>query len=56
MPEFRTQFAFKGKRERTSKVNMPYMTYPNIHTDYEKHTWLKRSPHFARYCKNHVQC
>ena len=33
MIENRMQFAFKGKREYMTKVNMPNMAYPNQHTD-----------------------
>ena len=33
MIEHRTQFAFKGKREYVTKVNMPNMVYPNRHID-----------------------
>ena len=33
MTEHRTQFAFKGKREHISKINMPIVTYPNHHID-----------------------
>ena len=35
MTEHRTQFAFKGKREHISKINMPNITYPNQHIDTE---------------------
>ena len=35
MTEHRTQFAFKGKREHITKVNMPNIAYPNQHTDIE---------------------
>ena len=35
MVEHRTQFAFKGKREHTSKVNMPNIAYPSQHIDIE---------------------
>ena len=35
MVEHRTQFAFKGKREHISKVNMPNIAYPSRHTDIE---------------------
>ena len=35
MPEHRTQFAFKGKREHIAKVSMPNMAYPNQHIDIE---------------------
>ena len=35
IPEHRTQFAFKGKREHIAKVNMPNVTYPNQHIDIE---------------------
>ena len=35
MPEHRTQFAFKGKREHIAKVNIPSMTYPNQQIDTE---------------------
>ena len=31
MVEHRPQFAFKGKRENISKVNIPNITYPNQH-------------------------
>ena len=33
--EHGTQFAFKGKREHMSKVNMPNIAYPNQHIDIE---------------------
>ena len=33
MVEHRTQFAFKGKREHTAKVNRPNIAYPNQHID-----------------------
>ena len=33
MIEHRTQFAFKGKREHITKVNMPNIAYPNQHID-----------------------
>ena len=36
MPEHRTQFAFKGKREHITKLNIPNMTYPNQHVDIKK--------------------
>ena len=35
MVEHRTQFAFKGKREHISKVNMPNIAYPSQHIDIE---------------------
>ena len=35
MVEHRTQFAFKGKREHISKVNMPNIAWPNQHIDIE---------------------
>ena len=35
MVEQRTQFAFKGKREHISKVNMSNIAYPNQHIDIE---------------------
>ena len=35
MPQHRTQFAFKGKREHIVKVNIPNITYPNQHSDIE---------------------
>ena len=35
MVEHRTQFAFKGKREHISKVNMPNKAYPSQQTDIE---------------------
>ena len=35
IPEHRTQFAIKGKREHTAKVNIPNMAYPNQHIDIE---------------------
>ena len=35
MVEYRTQFAFKGKREHIAKVNMPNIAYPNQHIDTE---------------------
>ena len=44
MVEYRTQFAFKGKREHITKVNMPNIAYPNQHIDIEV-------PHGSR---NHV--
>ena len=33
MVERRTQFAFKGKREHITKVNIPNIAYPNQHID-----------------------
>ena len=33
MVEHRVQFAFKGKRKRMTKANMPNMAYPNQHID-----------------------
>ena len=33
MTEHRTQFAFKGKREHISKVNIPKIAYPGQHID-----------------------
>ena len=33
MVEHRTQFAFKGKREHISKVNIPNVAYPSQHID-----------------------
>ena len=35
MPEHRTQFVFKGKREHIALVNMPNMTYQRQHIDIE---------------------
>ena len=35
MPEHRTQFSFKGKREHIAKVNMSNIAYPNQHIDTE---------------------
>ena len=35
VPEHRTQFAFKGKREHIAKLNMPKIVYPNQHIDIE---------------------
>ena len=35
MPEHRTKFAFKGKREHIVKVNIPNIAYPNQHIDIE---------------------
>ena len=35
MVEHRIQFAFKGKREHISKVNMPNIAYPSQHIDIE---------------------
>ena len=35
MPEHRTQFAFKDKREHIAKVNIPNIAYPNEHIDTE---------------------
>ena len=35
MLEHRVQFAFKGKTERTAKVNIPNIAYPNQHIDNE---------------------
>ena len=35
MVEHRTQFAFKGKREHISKVNMPNIAYTSQHNDIE---------------------
>ena len=37
MVEHRTQFAFKGKREHVSKVNIPNIAYPSQHTDTDIH-------------------
>ena len=40
MIEHRTQFPFIGKRERTAKVNIPNIAYPNQHIDIEMpHAW-----------------
>ena len=33
MVEYRTQFAFKGKREQIAKVNIPNIAYPSQHID-----------------------
>ena len=33
MIEHRTQFAFKGKREHITKVNIPNIAYPSQHID-----------------------
>ena len=33
MVKHRRQFAFKGKREHISKVNIPNIAYPGQHTD-----------------------
>ena len=33
MPEHRTQFAFKGKREHIVKVNIPNIAYPDQYID-----------------------
>ena len=33
MVKYRTQFAFKGKREHIAKVNIPNIAYPNQHFD-----------------------
>ena len=33
MPEHRTQFAFKGKREHIAKVNLPNIVYPDRHIE-----------------------
>ena len=33
VPEHKTQFPFKGKREHIAIVNMPSMAYPNHHID-----------------------
>ena len=44
MVEYRTQFAFNGKREHIAKVNMPNIAFPNQHIDIE-------IPHGSR---NHV--
>ena len=33
MPEHRTQFVFKGKREHIAKVNKPNIAYPNQHIE-----------------------
>ena len=41
MPEHRTQFTFKGKREHIAKVNMPNVAYPNQQTDI-------KTPHGSR--------
>ena len=35
LPEHRTQLALKSKREHTTKVNRPNLTYPNQHIDIE---------------------
>ena len=35
MVEYRTKFAFKGKREHIAKINMPNIAYPNQHIDIE---------------------
>ena len=35
MVEHRTQFAFKGKREHITKVNIANIAYPNQHNDIE---------------------
>ena len=35
MPEHRTQFTFKGKREHIAEVNISNMAYPNHHIDIE---------------------
>ena len=35
MPEHKTQFSFKGKREYKDKVNIPHLAYPNQHLDFE---------------------
>ena len=35
MVEYRTQLAFKGKREHIAKVNMLNIAYPNQHIDIE---------------------
>ena len=35
MPEYRKQFAFKGKREHIVKVNIPNMAYRSQQTDIE---------------------
>ena len=35
MVEYRTQLAFKGKREHIAKVNMLKIAYPNQHTGIE---------------------
>ena len=43
MVEHRKQFAFKGKRERISKVNIPNIAYPSQHIDIA-------IPHFKRSC------
>ena len=51
LPEHRTQLALKSKREHTTKVNRPNLTYPNQHIDT---TWLKRFCHCVRYHKNYI--
>ena len=33
MVEYRTQFAFKGRREHITKVNIPKIAYPSQHID-----------------------
>ena len=33
MVEYRTQFAFNGKREHIAKVNIPNIAYPDQHID-----------------------
>ena len=48
MPEYKTQFAFTGKEEHRSKVNIPSLFYPNQHIDIKilhgsrEHVTLKR--------------
>ena len=35
MPEYRTQLAFKGKREHIAKINIPNMAYSNQNINIE---------------------
>ena len=35
MVEYRTQFAFKSRREHIAKINIPNIAYPNQHIHFE---------------------
>ena len=54
MPEDRTQFAFKGKREYITKLNIPNMTYPNQHVDIEKPNSSQDHVMVQKFFKNYV--
>ena len=41
MPEYKTRFTFKGKREHIAKVNIPKMAHPNRHIDIEMFRMLQ---------------